>query len=238
VRRRALIITLLFLACEPPHAPAALRDCNRTGTSPIDLSPIGTTAPGSAIRSVVARVNQLAPAEPACLLASLPRPLSVIASTSVTSAQPAVGRQSPRLFLLNDRLVTSFVPEGDGVHLVEFGEWVDGRRTLKGELELPRADVLPEDLPFKRVLYGSPATTCGLCHREESDAGAPEGAFTSLAFRPSPRSVVPLSELVTAHDACTRTADESGRCQVLHALFDFGEVNPGAFDAGVALFTD
>lgn len=232
LRDAALLFTLISCAaCGPPEPahqpPLALKTCSTTNAP----------APAT-ISALVERLNLLPPEGPSCLLASLPRPLDVVATTSITSAQPAMNRQSPRFFLIDREVAISFVPAGDGAHLVEFGEWVSPTRTLKGELELPRTDALALDAPFTRVRFGAPATTCGLCHREEAPHDSITGGFVSLAFRPSPKSLVPLAELRQAHDDCTREGDESERCTMFHALFDFGVVRTASFDGSVALFAE
>lgn len=215
------------LACDPPgpahQPPAALASCTS--------GPRLTTIAGA-----VERLNALPPSEPACLLASLARPLSIVASTSITSAQPADSRESPRFFVLDDALVLSFVPSGDGQHLVEFGQWTDATHTLKGELQLPRVGELAADAPHTRVRMTSPATTCGLCHRDESMSDSVPNGYVSLAYRPVDRTLVPLSELLAAHEKCTRDEDASERCVLFHALFDFGTVKQGAFRSNVPLF--
>ena len=229
--RLGLISLLLLTACEPPgpshFASPELRACAAMNDGRL-----------TTISAAVARVNTLPPSSPACFLASLTRPLSVVASTSITSAQPAVSRESPRLFLLDAALAISLVPEGDGAHLVEFSEWLTPTRTLKGELVLPRTGTLGDDAPYTHLRFNSPATTCGLCHREETPHPTIPGAHVSLAFRPSPRTLVPLSELLAAHEQCTRDEDPSERCAMFHALFDFGVVRAGAFSTDVALFAE
>lgn len=225
-----MLISLLVLSgCEgvgPAHsAPAVLSTCR-------------PSTPLLTISGAVERANALPVSSPSCFLASLARPLDVVASTSITSAQPAVGRESPRLFLIDRALAISFVPAGDGAPLVEFGEWVTPTRTLKAELALPLTAPLTADEPFTRVHFGATGTSCGLCHREEAPHPSIPGAYVSLAFRPSTRTLVPFSELTAAHDACTRDEDASERCLMFHALFDFGVVRPGAFSAEVPLFTE
>jgi cytochrome c553 len=230
MRAGLLSVAVVLLGCDPvgpAHRPPGALDACRSAT----------LAPETSISSYVERLNQLPAAGPSCLLASLARPLDVVATTSITSAQPALNRQSPRLFLLNGHVALSFVPAGDGAHLVEFGQWMTATRTLKGEVELPRTAELALDAPLTRVRFGTPATTCGLCHREEAADPSSTG-YSSLAFRPSPRTLVPLAELTAEHERCTREEDASERCLMFHALFDFGAVRAGAFDAQVTTFTD
>jgi hypothetical protein len=219
---------LVCFGCGPPEpshrAPAELSDCS-----------VAALSPPRSIAALTERVNQLPPGEPACLLASLPRPLNLVASSSITSAQPAPDRTSPRLFLIGGDVALSFVPAGDGAHLVEFGEWRSKTRTLKGELELPRSDAFALDAALTRVRLSAATTSCGLCHREEQ-LDADTGGYTSLAFRPARETLIPFADVQREHELCTRAEDSGARCLVFHALFDFGEVRPGAFDAEVSLF--
>lgn len=239
--RRACLLCLLIAACsgsgpegQPPpadagnqsHAGAVLKAC-----AAIQSPPTVNT-----LFSAVARLNALpAPATPACFVAGLPRPLDVVATTSVVSAQPAAGRLSPRLFLLLPGMVVSVVPDGAGAKLVELAEWDGPTRTLKGEVEFPLSSPLAADAPLARVHPSQGTTSCGLCHRNELPHSSIDGGFVSDAFRPDPGTLVPVSEVSAQHAACLET-DLSDRCVLLHALFDFGEVRQGAFSRDLALF--
>src|SRR5690349_18615452 len=60
-------------------------------------------APPQTIEEVTERLNALpAPASLPCFVASLPRPLKVVATNSRFSVQPADGPNSPRIFILTD----------------------------------------------------------------------------------------------------------------------------------------
>lgn len=231
MRLATTLLLLVSLGCGPPPPPAhraneTLRSCAAAG------------GPVTSIATAVTRLNALPPPVDApCFVASLPRPLSVVATSGVTSAQPAAGKENPRLFLLLPGVVVSVVPSGDGAKLLEFGEWTSATRTLKGELGLPVTAPLTADAPFTHVRFGSPATTCALCHRDETPHDTLPGAYVSVAYQPQPGSFIALGALTTQHEGCVAAADETGRCQLFHALFDFGEVNPGAFADEVTTFT-
>lgn len=195
--RCASVGFVVVLAACGPDGPAHRPPAELGGCTNASLSPPAT------ITTLTERVNQLPAAEPPCLLASLPRPLKVVASSSITSAQPAPDRTSPRLFLVEREVAISFVPEGDGAHLVEFGQWTSPIRTLKGELELPRTDAFALDAAFTRTRFSATVTSCGLCHREE-EADAATGGSTSLAFRPLPQTIVPFTVLAQEHEKCRR----------------------------------
>ncbi len=223
----------LLMACEgDPSTPdagghqasEALRACVVPGVS-------------SSAATLMTHLNALPhPVSVACAVASLPRPISVVATLSLTSAQPAANAKNPRIFVLGSGLVLSVVPEGPGMHLLELGEWVTPLRTLKGELEFPLTQALAGTEPFTRVQYQTARSTCGLCHRDEAPSPTVAGAYTSVAYRPSPDSTVAVSALQLEHQACTTTGEDSERCALFHALFDFGEVRQGAFEQQVALF--
>jgi hypothetical protein len=182
------------------------------------------------IGAAVARLNALAPnGDGPCFVATLPRPLAVVATLGVTSAQPAGGRGAPRIFFLLPKLVISAVPAGDGSKLLELGEWVGTTRTLKGEIALPVTAPLAADGPFVRILQGSDKTVCATCHRQEERHPTIPNAFTSLAFQPQPGTFVTLEELEELHALCTQADDPGPRCAMIHALFDFGEVTQGSF---------
>jgi hypothetical protein len=188
----------------------------------------------SSIADAVARLDALeAPVDAPCFIATLPRPLAVVATIGTTSAQPAAGRSSPRMFFLLPKLVISAVPAGDGSKLLEFGEWMTTTRTLKGEVALPITAPLAADAPFRRVLDGTGRTMCATCHREEAPHPSIADAYVSAAFKPALGTFVTVAELRKLHDACSRDDDPSERCATFHALFDFGEVRAGAFAAEV-----
>lgn len=233
MRTGAALLLGGLVGCTPPasppppthEAPAALQAC------------AALAAPVPTIEAAVTQLNRLPEdAGVPCFVASLPRPLVATATTGIVSAQPAGGPKSPRVFLLSDTLVLSVVPEGNGAKLIEFGEWVTPRLTLKAEVELPRtAPLTPRD-PFERVKHQPTTTTCGLCHRDEAPHATVPDAYVSEAYRPHASTVVHFDALAAEHQACIDAADESERCAMFHALFDFGAFTEGAFDAAVSTF--
>lgn len=207
------------------RAPEALRSC------------ASNPGPVSSIAQATARLNQLPrPAFPACFVASLQRPINVLGSAGQLSLQPAVDRATPRVFIVNSTLVLSVVAGGDAGHLIEMGEWVTNLRTLKGELELPITADLTADAPYTRIKASASGSTCGICHRQEAVSPSVPNGFESAAFRPAPSDVVRVPELAAEHDGCVDAGTVSERCDMFHALFDFGEVKQGAFANSVELF--
>src|SRR4051794_26926429 len=69
------------------------------------VAPAGTTSSPQTIADVVELLNAMPkPVSLPCFLSTLARPLEVHATLSVTSAQPAVGKRSPRIFIFLDGL--------------------------------------------------------------------------------------------------------------------------------------
>lgn len=214
---------------EPPPLSEELTACAERARA------AQTPFPGSIVETV-ALLNALPqPTSLPCFLATLPRPLSLAATFNVSSAQPAVGRQNPRLFVLSDALIVSIVPAGDGSRLLEFGEFVEAGRSLKAEMEFPIEQPLQPSDPFTRVKYNDEHTTCGFCHREELPHGSIADAFVSLAFQLQPSTEVPIAEVRAEYERCD-PAEDAYRCEMLQALFAFGDVVQGSFPEDLALF--
>jgi hypothetical protein len=229
VRLTASTLATLLLACACGETPSAeLKACAEVGKQQV-------------VRSIVQSVDRLnalpQPVSPACFVASLDRPVEVVATSSVSSAQPASGPNNPRIFLRYPGFTLSVVADGPGGALVEFSEGESVTRTLKGEVELPWAQPQPPDAPFTRVNSGGlGVTSCGLCHRDEEPHPSIAGAFVSDALRPMPNSLVPLAVLQHEHQRCLDANDASARCVLYHALFDFGPLTQGAFPQEIGLF--
>jgi hypothetical protein len=135
------------------------------------------------------------------------------------------------------KLVVSAVPSGPGSKVIEFGEWVSASRTTKGEIALPVTAPLAAEAAFTKVLDGQGAgTVCRRCHRDEARHPTIANAFVSVAFQPEPDQVVSIAELAKLHDTCARQDDPSERCAMLHAVFDFGQLEQGEFAPEVGRF--
>jgi hypothetical protein len=180
-----------------------------------------------AVRSIdaaVARVEQMPEPTIPCFVASLPRPLEVVAVASLFSAQPGNARD-PRFFVMNDDLVVSVVSAGTGLNLLELGEWeVPGETSLKGELVFP---IEGEVDPFHHLSYGS-GSTCGLCHVGERAAVGVPGAFVSEVIRPSLGSRIELDDVWRETLACDDEQTPE-RCAILDAVMGDNDVVEGAF---------
>lgn len=189
------------------------------------------------IAAVVERAGALPkPVSVACFVASLARPLAVVATTSAASAQPAASAKSPRVFIVTPGLVLSVVPEGAAASMLELGEFVAATRTLKGELAFPVTGALAADAPFAHLAQPNGTTPCGVCHRAESAHPTVARGYVSAAYRPNSGGDVKLAALSAEHDACVASGDASSRCALFHALFDFGVVREGSFSASLDTF--
>lgn len=189
------------------------------------------TGSPTSIAEVVALLNALPPpVTVACFVESLDRPLHALATTSPFSAQPAMDRASPRIFIRNGPLTMAVVPAGMGKRLLEVAEHDGAGRTLKGEVELPFAGTLAPSAPYDRVQAGE-GTTCGTCHDDEAPASAGRSGFASEILRPPPELDVTLDQLRHEAAGCDASTD-ADRCALLGALFDHGEVRAGALPGG------
>ncbi|HEY6080927.1 MAG TPA: hypothetical protein VIW29_19065, partial [Polyangiaceae bacterium] len=145
------------------------------------------------------------PTTVACFVESLERPLTVFATSSTFSAQPAPSPRSPRVFVRLEGLWLSFVIAGDSSLLIEFGELLAGEplQSIKGELQLPLQDVVAPSAPYDRVLQEG-GTVCRVCHYDEQAVSSMPAvrAFSSIAFRPRPEGHVRLESLLLEGQLC------------------------------------
>lgn len=196
---------------------------------------IGGAAPRT-VDEVIARINALPmPVSAPCFTASLPRPLSLVATTSRFSAQPAGGPDDPRLFIFTPGALLSVVIGGKAKDLLEIGELVTDNRTLKAEIVFPVAAPITRDAAYAHLDYAPTITSCGLCHTGEEVHPAHPLARTSIAFRPVARTLMSLDRARALSAACD-PAVERERCVAWASVFGFGEVVPGTFPAAFADF--
>ncbi|HEX5656416.1 MAG TPA: hypothetical protein VFX59_04440 [Polyangiales bacterium] len=182
------------------------------------------------IADVVARIDALPEPSIDCLVASLPRPLSLVASLSATSLQPAVNSNTPRIFVMYPGLSLSVVGGGDGENAVEFGEWVTPLRTLKGELRWPITRPLASERPYQGLVDpGQTVSSCGFCHNGEQAHPTIPGAFVSDALAPGGLNELAIADVRAIRASCR----DEPYCAILRALFDYGEVKQGSFADGV-----
>jgi hypothetical protein len=170
-----------------------------------------------------------------CLVEALDRPLTVLASSGIFSAQPAMGARSPRIFLFSGNLAMSVAPEGPGAERLEVAEYTQPTRSIKGEIEFPIRAPITSTAPYERILYpeGYPedaGTVCRACHSPEQEltGGTFSRRFESEVLRPQSGEEVALPFLIEQTASCD-SAKEPARCQMLTAVFGHGDVHPGHF---------
>ncbi|MEO1269444.1 MAG: hypothetical protein AAFX99_15250 [Myxococcota bacterium] len=184
------------------------------------------------IDEAVAWINAMElPVDLPCFVASLHRPLILNATSSRVSLQPSGGARSPRIFLLDDPLIMSITLAGEARVLLEFGELVNTRDSIKAEIAFPVTAPLAPDAPYNRLMYNADRTSCSLCHAAEEELPDTVGrgrVFVSRALRPVDTEWVELDAVRAEHASCD-PVQEAERCALLEAMFEHGHVYQGAF---------
>jgi len=202
-------------------------------------APAGVSSAPRSIQEVLLLLNALPkPTSVACFVESLARPLGVSATSSHTSAQPALSFESPRVFIKLDGMWLSVVIDGESSYLIELGEFLPDTTThsIKGELLLPISSPLAPSAPFDRVQFNQ-GTVCGACHLEETrvDSITFAAAFSSVTFRPRPDTRVGVADLRAQYQACNWQL-EPHRCEMLSAVFGGGTVEEAPFPTSMNTF--
>jgi len=229
-------LALAILAGCAPSPPRVMGDAPAPDGSPASAcQPTGVSRAPRTIAEVVALANALPrPLALTCLLESLERPLEVHAALSTISLQRAPTARSPRIFIFTGDVIMSVVPEGEGKSLLEMGQLVEPGRSAKAELRFPITEPVAPDYPFAHVSDGG-GTTCRFCHPGEAPAPTlSPSAFVSGAFSPVYRSRVDVDSLRAERNRCDPTL-EPGRCELLGAIFDHGEVRGRDFPPTVPM---
>lgn len=214
----------------PPEDSGTAADACRPGP--------GATGNPRTIVEVIRLINSLPmPVTIPCFLQSLDRPISLVATASVISAQPANGQDNPRLFLLRDGISLSVVPSGDVSHLLELGELTSNTTSIKGELAFPVTEPLALDAAFTHVARPAGGTVCYVCHHGEAPVTdyPADGAFESVAYRPTPRLEINFDYVEYQYETCDATL-EPDRCALLSALFTQGDISRGEFPEEMPTF--
>ena len=187
----------------------------------------------NSISAVVDLINALPkPLTIDCFLKSLKKPLKVMAVNNAFSAQPAVGNESPRIFIVNTKLSISVAPAGIGRYLVEMSEPTSLTKSFKAELEFPilqKIDTYEVINRIKDQLSGD--SKCILCHRNEEKKMYPPDvgyAFNSETVRPNEYQRVFSYYLRNQAYMCDSTNDKY-RCDILKAIFMTGEAQDSEF---------
>lgn len=230
----ALLTASLNLRCSPNGilwAPGMNSETSSQDTQHCQAG-IGVSTRPRTIEDVVSLINSLPkPVTVSCFLESLERPLNVTLTNSQISAQPASGSRSPRIFILNDKLYISVVPEGRGTNFMELSYQTSTTTSIKAEIEFPVVGYLPRNKPYASI-YNNSGTTCRACHRAEKQVSEIEGTgiFESWAFQPDKETLVDLQNLKTEAKNCNSSI-EPERCKIIRALLDPGQVRTQSFPA-------
>lgn len=166
-----------------------------------------------------------------CFLKSLKKPLKVMAVNNTFSAQPAMGNENPRIFILNSKLSISVVPAGIGKALVEMSEPTSSTMSSKAELEFPIQQKIAPYEAFNRIADGSSDNSkCVFCHRFEEKKLYPGigFVFNSGIVRPNEYQRVFSKYLRNQASICDSTANKD-RCDILNAIFMMGEAQDSDF---------
>jgi hypothetical protein len=174
-----------------------------------------------------------------CVLRSFDRPLALLATSNLISAQSAVGERSPRMFILSGKLSMSIVPAGDGRVFMEMGEYTTSAVvSIKGEILFPVTEPLDHRDPYRRILADErTGTKCSICHYPEGPVSTLgfEDAFESTAYRPHPQYDVSVDYMRSMHDTCDADV-EPERCAIYSALFTHGDVVQAQFPEEMPIF--
>ena len=254
----AAAIAAMACACAPPEdepavagssgEPAGDSDAGSDGQASDDgqpapppdacAEPTDVTGRATSIAEAIALINALPrPVTLDCFLQQLERPLRINGTTSTVSLQPAVGYDSPRVFLFDGDLIMSVAIAGHpGNTLLEFGEMVAPTKSIKGEVAFPVTEELDVSAPMERVFDGE-GSECRLCHAGEAEAPQYPLAFASDALRFRDDELVALDDLRAEWERCLPSRQPQ-RCARLDALFSFGEVQHADFPAGLQTIYD
>jgi hypothetical protein len=209
-----VVLPLFFTNCDVKKPAgvveaSSLSDCS--GSAPPHLR-----NPAN-IDQVITLINALPkPLSIDCFISSLQQPLATYAVNNAFSAQPSMGIDNPRIFIIRGSFLLSVVPAGPGTRLLEMSELISGSASVKGEIEFPVLQELAANAAYIKIL--SPqgdGTTCRGCHSGEvSYSGA---SFSSAIVRPDPAKKILLSYMKYQTGRCTDLNDS--RCKMLRAIF-------------------
>jgi hypothetical protein len=187
------------------------------------------------IETMVKLINTMKkPVTLPCLIDVLPANISINATSSKLSAQPAENEENPRLFFKFGSLILSTRTSGAGSGNLELSEFFGNEKSVKAEIALPiTKNLTPED-PYKRILKDDlSGTKCAGCHfNEEPKSDQPnEYRFYSKAIRPFVRQEININTLKKYQEECKPY--DNYRCQILDSIFrklpiwfDFDEDTP------------
>lgn len=182
------------------------------------------------IEETVNLINALPkPVQLDCFLNALQAPLKVFAVNSTSSAQPAQGASSPRIFILKDKLSLSVVPAGAGKTLLELGEVLSGQ-SFKGEIRFPVENTMTVNDITQYLSGGASTSSCAGCHLNETKQiyKTPNQLFISNIFRPDEAKRVGQTFMKIQAETCDSVTNKF-RCDILKAIYINGQATDSAF---------
>lgn len=208
-----------------------------------ELSTLGlNTDLGSpeSILDVVDLINALPkPLSIPCFVSALNRPLKVNLTSSALSAQPARGRDNPRIFIMNYPLVISLATKDAGSYKMELSEFTEVTKSFKGELNFPIIGNIDISNVFNSVDGGS-QSNCVNCHLQEisNDVFFGTRAYNSFALKPTPVTKIDVIDFQQEYLNCNFLNDQSYRCHMIYSIFDHGSVVHQDFPGGTPTFIE
>lgn len=228
MRQLLLLLFLLSLfSCGQAPKPVPLSSESSLGTvscSPAEYDPQN-------ISELLTMIDKLPkPLELECVLRSLKRPFAVYATASKMSVQPALSRKDPRIFIFKGNLVLSFATAGEGSLTLEFSEFKNDVRSIKGELKIPVVSNFKPADAFSQIINAT-QTSCSACHTSEQAEYLVGGVqvYSSRPLKPTASFKVTLAELEAENYLCQAKQDRSRRCAIYSALLSKGQVTDREF---------
>lgn len=185
-------------------------------------APLGTP---NSLNETIQLINALPkPLTLDCFLKSLQRPLKIMAVNNASSAQPAVGNESPRIFILNSRLALSVVPAGPGRFLLEMSEPSTSTLSWKAELEFPITSQIDPYLMFDEIVDraspGGSSSRCTFCHANETRQNYQGIGFGFVSNTVRPNEVQRVLSLYLRNQAyICNPSQNKYRCDILQSIF-------------------
>jgi len=205
--------SFLVTCAAPPDPDAERRD------APVE----GVPSSPQTIGDLVSLLDSLPrPTTLADFIGALPHPLTLSATSSQLSLQPAVDSDDPRIFIISGNLVLSVVPTGPQVNDLEIGDMSNGKMS-PAHISFPLDGPLAPADPYKGVLEPSGTrTVCAKCHEKTARevqiatvSGIPVFADSQrLPLRPFD---VPVTSLLSLAQSCDPSLSAE-RCAILDAL--------------------
>lgn len=229
----ALLVAIFasFNNCSFPLSTISENEQTSTSLSNCQLRAGESSFNPLTVDQVVELINRIEkPVTVSCLISFLPAPLKIYAVNNQASAQAAAGFESPRIFIFNQNLILSVVPDGNGKDFVEMSEVVGIFRSIKAELKFPINDIVVNGDAFRSIINNQGLTTCRGCHDNVvvADQITTGPAFISDMVLPDPNKRVPASNLNFWARNCDANSNPF-RCEMLKVIMINGRAEESNF---------